>query len=214
MKPKKYSNADALVAHSPRPSASHSGHSSPARAYPNYLYLYMPYLHFDTYANMIKRRNLIKRRLEHGRAGPVPEDIANLDSLEMRVIWEYIGADPPLNCRRTLDQFGYPSLEETYARDDDQMLYKLTKKQPSKGGSKAGPKRADTDLTFGSKLSTMVSGDDDENESESENSSSEDEAHLKNGNVLMVDQLWLWAIDTSEHIRPINKVVCLSVRNR
>ena len=65
----------------------------------------------------------------HGRTRPVPRDIAELESLESRVIWEYIGHDPPLNARRTLDQYGYPSLRDTYARDDDQMLYKLTKER-------------------------------------------------------------------------------------
>lgn len=155
----------------------------------------MPYLHFDTYANMVNRRNLIRRRLDHGRAGPVPKEIADLDSMELKVIWEYIGADPPLNCRRTLDQFGYSSLQDTCARDDDQMLYKLTKKQPPKPPSKPAPKRADT---FASKLSSMVSGDDGISTESDASSDGEDEAKLKDGNVLMVDQLWLWAIDTSK----------------
>jgi hypothetical protein len=144
---------------------------------------------------MVRRRNLVKRRLDHGRAGPVPKEVAELESMELRVIWEYIGADPPLNGRRTLDQFGYPSLQDTHARDDDQMLYKLTKKQPPKSAVKQPPKRADT---FSSKLSSMVSKDDGPvNESEAP-SDEEEEARSKDGNVLMVDQLWLWAIDTSE----------------
>jgi len=45
------------------------------------------------------------------------------------VIWQFLGHDPPINCRRTLDQFGYPSLLDTRARDDDQMLYKMTKQR-------------------------------------------------------------------------------------
>ncbi|KAK8110679.1 ankyrin repeat protein [Apiospora kogelbergensis] len=116
--------------HSPRPSSpSISGRSSPAGTAPSHLYLYLPYLHFDTYKNVIKRRKTIRRRLGLGRARPVPEDIALEESLEMRVTWEFIGHDPPLNTRRTLDQYGYPSLRDTYARDDDQMLYKLTKER-------------------------------------------------------------------------------------
>lgn len=191
-------NAKHDLAHSPRPSPSPSGRSSPASHTPDFLYLYMPYLHFDTYANIIRRRDLIKRRLDHGRAGPVPAEIAHLESMELRVVWEYIGADPPLNCRRTLDQFGYPLLQDTDARDDDQMLHKLTKKQPSKSRSKRapGPERADT---FASKISSMMSKDD-ESSSESDSGSGEDDQSMfKDGNLLMVDQLWLWAIDTSKH---------------
>ena len=155
---------------------------------------------------MIRRRNLIKRRLDHGRAGPVPKDIADLESMELKVIWEYIGADPPLNCRRTLDQFGYPSLQDTYARDDDQMLYKLTKKQPPKFvNNKPAPKRADT---FASKLSSMVSRDN-ESSSEHEASTDDEDDQVKDGNVLMVDQLWLWAIDTSNHTSHARFPMCM-----
>ena len=97
---------------SPRPSPANSRPTSPGIS-PSYMYLYLPYLHFDTYLNIIKRRNIMKRRTSHGRARPVPADIAQLESLEMRVLWEFMGYDPPLNCRRTLDQFGYPSLKDT-----------------------------------------------------------------------------------------------------
>src|SRR5271169_1720522 len=86
--------------------------------------LYLPYLHFDTYKVLVKRRALLKRRIKQGRSRPVPQSVAKLESLEFRVIWQFLGHDPPINCRRTLDQFGYPSLLDTRARDDDQMLYK------------------------------------------------------------------------------------------
>lgn len=193
---------------SPQPSPSYSGGSSPRNSL-NYLYLYLPYLHFDTYANMIRRRAIIKRRMNHGRARPVPKDIADIESLELRVIWQYLGFDPPLNCRRTLDQFGYPSLQDTYSRDDDQMLYKLTKKEPAQRPAKGLPKlngRASTNLSFRPRthrLSTIMSEVMNKEDSSSESSSgSESELdvaeEVKDGNVLMVDQLWLWAIDTSK----------------
>lgn len=124
----------------------------------------------------------------------MPEDISQLESLESKVIWEYIGADPPLNSRRTLDQFGYPSLQDTYARDDDQMLYKLTKKHALRSVTKLPLQRADT---FASRLSSVV-GNEDDSSTEAETSSEEKDEHkLQDGNLLMVDQLWLWAIDTS-----------------
>jgi hypothetical protein len=88
--------------------------------------LFLPLLHWDTYKALVKRRTLIKRRINQGRSRPVPQSVAKLESLELRVIWQFLGHDPPINCRRTLDQFGYPSLVDTRARDDDQMLYKMS----------------------------------------------------------------------------------------
>jgi hypothetical protein len=81
--------------------------------------LFLPYLHFDSYKRVIRRRNVILQRLRRGRARPIPEEIAKSDSTELQVIWEFLGHDPPMNCRRTLDQYGYPSLRDTRGRDDD-----------------------------------------------------------------------------------------------
>lgn len=143
--------------------------------------------------------------MDHGRARPVPADIADLQSLELRVVWEYLGFDPPLNCRRTLDQFGYPSLRDTYARDDDQMLYKLTKQEPPLQSSGNG---GEVNTGMGSRNMSMALQDAyrgvrhrkrqaevAETDSEPE---SDVEGEVKDGNILMVDQLWLWAIDKSK----------------
>jgi hypothetical protein len=125
-----------------------------------------------------------------------------LESLELRVLWEHIGFDPPLNVRRTLDQYGYPSLQDTNARDDDQMLYKLTKQgpQPSWGRMRV------TGIPAPSPEAAEKSAEDEESSEEEDddgNSSDatttyEEESDLRDGNLLMVDQLWLWAIDTCE----------------
>lgn len=143
------------------------------------------------------------RRLAHGRARPVPEDIAALDSLELRMIWEYLGHDPPLNCRRTLDQFGYPFLKDTYARDDDQMLYKLTKEEKPHEPSvyPTGDTKMVGSLVKEYSFGTQLLHEAIEKEKEhaaAEESENEVEAELRDGNLLMVDQLWLWAIDTSK----------------
>lgn len=144
----------------------------------------------------------MNRRMDQGRAKPVPEEVAKLESLELRVIWEYLGYDPPLNCRRTLDQFGYPSLKDTYARDDDQMLYKLTKDDPPPQPP-AQASLLDTDqmsmadrLSLGAvKLHDLIKEKEKEEQSESD---ADTDGDLRDGNLLMIDQLWLWAIDTSE----------------
>ncbi|KAK0617134.1 hypothetical protein B0T14DRAFT_524503 [Immersiella caudata] len=186
---------------SPWVPSSFGGRVSPGLT-PNCLYVYFPYLHFDTYQSIVRRRNLIKRRLHHGRATPVPQDIAELESLESRVLWEYLGYDPPINCRRTLDQFGYPSLQDTHARDDDQMLYKLTKAPPLPPHFHLTEKDSGAARTAPSSLRSMHAkdseADDQDDEDTSDNETEyEEETDLRDGNLLMVDQLWLWAIDTT-----------------
>lgn len=190
-----------------RPSSSSSqGTSRSPGISPNHLYLYMPYLHFDTYKNIIRRRNVIRRRMSHGRARPVPPDIAQLESLDCRVIWEYIGHDPPLNARRTLDQYGYPALRDTYARDDDQMLYKLTKERltllPKDRQDMYNMRNAEDEqppiISPGSPLAMNADTPLKSDAASYKYESDEDlESDILDGNVLMVDQLWLWAIDES-----------------
>lgn len=159
------------------------------------LCLFLPYLHFDSYKRLIRRRDLIFERLERGRARPVPQDVAKSDSMELKVIWEFLGHDPPINCRRTLDQFGYPSLRDTRGRDDDQMLYKLTKERGCRYGESHRDMYAHSlnsrSGSYGSHGSwkDKISGLDSIQDAEETDTNG-----LLNGNVLMVDQLWLWVI--------------------
>lgn len=180
------------------------------------LYLYFPFLHFDTYSTLIKRRDIIGKRLAQGRSKPVPLAVASNASLEQRVIWEFLGHDPPINCRRTLDQYRYPSLQDTRARDDDQMLYKMTKEKPYLGhhglpdGQMNANRAAEPPQGHQENGPDEESGDDMEaedghggSEGSSEFGESDDEEikpedDILNGNVLMVDQMWLWVIDTCE----------------
>ncbi|KAG9252182.1 uncharacterized protein F5Z01DRAFT_682702 [Emericellopsis atlantica] len=159
------------------------------------LCLFLPYLHFDSYKRLIHRRSLILQRLTRGRARPVPDSVAKLDSLEEQVVWEFLGHDPPINCRRTLDQFGYPSLRDTRGRDDDQMLYKLTKERENRYGEHQRDMYAQSlnsrSASYGSHRSwreRLAGLDDLQAEQEPEDDT------IRNGNVLMVDQLWLWVM--------------------
>ncbi|KAF4975692.1 hypothetical protein FZEAL_7547 [Fusarium zealandicum] len=179
---------------SPRGRSSKQSSLSPHPDGGVYTCLFLPYLHFDTYKRLIRRRELILQRIDHGRARPVPASVAKSDSLETQVIWEFLGHDPPLNCRRTLDQYGYPSLRDTRSRDDDQMLYKLTKQRGFLSGlgpglhGQASSSSAGTGSS-GSRKSKGGSQHEDQNDEESEE-------NILNGNILMVDQLWLWVIDS------------------
>ncbi|KAF4466612.1 hypothetical protein FALBO_6539 [Fusarium albosuccineum] len=176
---------------SPRGRSSKETSLSPKPGGGIYTCLFLPYLHFDSYKRLIRRRELILERLGHGRARPVPESVAKSDSLEAQVIWEYLGHDPPINCRRTLDQYGYPSLRDTRSRDDDQMLYKLTKERTCLPGMGAGllAQLSDISAWSGSRKSKTSSQDSEQNEQDPEDI-------ILNGNILMVDQLWLWVVDS------------------
>jgi hypothetical protein len=69
--------------------------------------LYLPYLHWDTYKRMIKRREFVKKRLDQGRARPTPKiDTTDLErktyfhtKLIFRLLghgtWSYFGSFPP-----------------------------------------------------------------------------------------------------------------------
>lgn len=159
---------------------------------PGHVALYLPYLHFDTYKNVLRRKRLIAQRLSQGRAIPVPVEVAGLESLELQVIWEFFAHSLPIHYRRTLDQFGYPSLRDTTARDNDQMLYKLTKEDvtemPHQGNTNrlkasVGPRSSRIRKGF-----SAVSG----GGSQPLGKGCDRIEDARNGNLLMVDQLWLW----------------------
>ncbi|KUI72968.1 Protein SERAC1 [Cytospora mali] len=185
------------------PSKSHlpNGESGSGGSLNGCIYLYMPFLHFDTYKAIIKRRRLITKRLSHGLKKPIPVDVIRETSRELKTIWEYLDHDPPINIRRTLDQFQHPSLFNTKARDDDQVLYKMTKERFETFGI--------VDRTILPSGSNDLASDDEDaieswtndldemtlDKSQSIEYDEEEESDILNGNILMVDQLWLWAID-------------------
>jgi len=138
---------------------------------------------------MVRRRDIIKERIAQGRSRPTPAKVAKLD-LEHKVSWRYLSYDPPFNTRRTLDQFGYPNLLDTRARDDDQMLYKMTKVpkyMPEFGRAEDNDTASDTDDVESARRGGVR-----------EKSNGDSYEHLKDGKVLMVDQVWLWIVDNSK----------------
>ncbi|KAH9909678.1 hypothetical protein F4778DRAFT_775594 [Xylariomycetidae sp. FL2044] len=139
-------------------------------------------------------------------ARPVPKDIVELKSLEARVIWEYIGHGPPLNARRTLDQYGSPPLRDTSARDDDQILYKITKGRHGPFKKSRDMYRVDQDSvplsamspSPASRLASVADALVKTDKADlSDETDSDLEKDLLNGKGLMVDQLWLWDVDST-----------------
>lgn len=147
---------------------------------------------------------MITRRLEQARVRPIHESIKRAESIESKIIWKYIGAEPPFHCRRTLDQYGYPNLRSTKTRDDDQMLWKRTRPQaivePKISRVKDHKDDRDHQASAGvhsfRKLFRSFTGKQyKESILEVEPPAESSKLHNQGGNVLMVDQLWLWILD-------------------
>lgn len=160
---------------------------------------------------------------------PVPPEVADLESMELRVIWQYLARDHPVHYRRTLDQFGYPSLRDTSARDNDQMLYKLTKEEatlPFSGKDARNLKAVMTSCLTAAEnveytnkflkksrnlpLSDTSSEDsvpdiEDDLDGNALGSSEGwgEVRNVRDGKLLMVDQLWLWITDHCEFLRSV-----------
>ena len=140
--------------------------------------VYLPYLHWDTFKNMQRQAAIIKKRSEQAHARPVIPEIATSTSMAHKLIWQHLTSDRPVHCRRTLDQYGYPSLRNTAVRDADQILYKRTKRKSEIESSCETPIKK--------KLSSRTAA------GQKHRSSGIDDNAAK---VLMVDQLWLWIMD-------------------
>lgn len=140
---------------------------------------YLPYLHWDSFRNLQKRAEIIKLRREQPHARPIAKHVASGNSMEHKLIWQHLTSDQPVHCRRTLDQYGYPSLRNTSVRDADQILYKRTKPDADTQPPREVPMKhkLQSSRAAAARQSLMPNADD------------------CIAKVLMVDQLWLWIVD-------------------
>lgn len=143
-----------------------------------------PYLHWDTFKNLQKRAVIIKKRRQQPHPRPIAQDVALGSSLEHKVLWLHLTCDRPVHGRRTLDQYGYPSLRNTSVRDGDQVLYKRTKADSDKSRPKEDHKHKYRPLGRRS-VAAGANGD----------LNMDPTLTDEDARVLMVDQLWLWVID-------------------
>jgi hypothetical protein len=80
---------------------------------------------------MKARSKLVNKRYANGLDYAKGPDVFDGDSLEHKLIWQYLfdASDLPLHIRRTLDQYGYPSLDDTSRRDKDQVMHRAMRLQ-------------------------------------------------------------------------------------
>jgi hypothetical protein len=151
--------------------------------------LYFPYLHWDTFDSLLKRNDIVKRRFQQPGPYPLDKSIMEGRSKEHRLLWRYLthSANLPLHYRRSLDQYGYPTLRDISARDVDQVLYKRTRMdadaefERKKAGIRAKLKEAKRRAQ--SRVRTA------------RNKSVDDSLRDSGAKVLMVDALWMWIMD-------------------
>ncbi len=147
--------------------------------------LYLPYLHWDSFKNLQKRAAIIKRRRQQAHTCPIPADIALGSSVEHKLIWQHLASNQSIHYRRTLDQFGDPSLRDISCRAEDQILYKRTRTDAN-----ASPPKEDEVKQKRRFLGREPSATGADTNSRSKGVTVDEDAK-----VLMVDQMWLWVID-------------------
>lgn len=123
---------------------------------------------------------MIEKRRKRGHPLPIDNDVASGKSMENKLIWQYLNSERPIHCRRTLDQYGYPTLHNTAVRDEDQILFKRTKVSQEVLSAKESFKK----MWHSGRLLS----------SQQVQPISEDIC----AKVLMVDQLWLWVVDAGK----------------
>ena len=156
------------------------GRTTPTSATADAQYVvYLPYLHWDSFGLLKKRAKIVSERRNASHIRPTNKEISEGTSMESKLIWQFLTADPPLHCRRTLDQYGYPTLRNTSTRDGDQIMYKRTK--ADKAVLSEPHPRHHIHHQHGSRQASRTPL-----------SQSKDDDAAK---VLMVDQLWLWILD-------------------
>ena len=124
--------------------------------------------------------------------------------MEHKLLWQYLvsSAGLPIHHRRSLDQYRYPTLRTTAARDDDQVLHKRT--QPSIIESLSDDrivKATKSQNPFGkyantsTRLLAKTRGRSDSMKQGRRTHQVTNVRHEDRSKVLMVDQLWCWVAD-------------------
>lgn len=124
-----------------------------------------------------------------------PSDGTGIRKYDTSLIEAYLKCEGlrPLHCRRTLDQYCYYMLENTEARDRDQVVYKWARKQQER--QKDRGKALDTqDDGFVDEWAESQSAPNDMNDDPDDTRPANTIFRPKNRPVIMVDQLWLWVL--------------------
>src|SRR6266480_6620947 len=144
-----------------------------------------PYLHWDTYGSVRARNNLVRARMSMKNSAPIldiPESVMQQISLEHMMIWQYVinDANLPLHIRRTLDQFGFSTLEDTTTRDADQVIFKCTRARRQKYAQRQADEQQTSQKHFSWSRTRRE-------KSKRQDSADSDDDEVK---ALMVDELW------------------------
>ena len=162
------------------------------------LCLFIPFLNWDTYGSMKRRIELIAARLAETQPEVRNFGHPKSSSIEEKLIRHYLvePSNLPLHQRRTLDQYGYPNLRSTHARDHDQILYKRTSETiKARRGPAADPEPRKA-LGRGPHIKVKAA--------KSSASAADDKRAEDEAKVIMVDQLWLWITDAGRMLMSLH----------
>ncbi|KAK0716273.1 hypothetical protein B0H67DRAFT_260560 [Lasiosphaeris hirsuta] len=167
--------------------------------------LFMPILAYEEHRPRKKMTKAIGRT-RHLRSTFTPKRASTIystslsDEMDKRKKYDTSSVDAylkvknlqPLHCRRTLDQYCYYMLDNTEARDRDQVVYKWARKQEDRRKAPEGGRGPNTfgpeDDVFTETQEALFDDDGDDHRK------AEMEFRPKNRPVIMVDQLWLWVL--------------------
>ncbi|KAM7200610.1 hypothetical protein V8F33_003815 [Rhypophila sp. PSN 637] len=89
--------------------------------------LYMPYIHWETMETMLKMSLTIDMIRKHQTQ---ENEEPTRDQRQEVLLYHYLDRPNPLHIRRTLDQYRYYNLEDTTARDKDQLFCRVFSQDP------------------------------------------------------------------------------------
>ncbi|KAF1987167.1 hypothetical protein K402DRAFT_420401 [Aulographum hederae CBS 113979] len=170
--------------------------SSPIDAHQ--LSIYLPYLHFDTFGNLMRRNDVISNRHRQQHVHPVSNSVRK-GPLEHKLIWQNLtnSANLPFHHRRSLDQYGYPTLANTSARDMDQVLYKRTRGGRPEAWDTSQPRPQHATKSYLAELWDKERSAQGKDPKSKLTFAGQTGGYYRDerSKVLMVDQLWLWVAD-------------------
>jgi len=182
-----------LPSKSPANAAALSSYGEENMATATQLIVYMPYLHWDYYKSMLSRTRLIKDKIARVGKKSNAENAFTSPGMEQKVLHQYVkcGNDWSIHPRRSLDQYGYPTLANTNVRNADQVMYKAPKVKGIQGIEDDLRPPARMRLRDARNKPPKRRKDSKRDRSENVEAADYDEK----AKVLMVDQCWLWVLD-------------------
>ena len=177
-----------------------------ADSIPNSMYVFMPYLHFESFRDRTRMHRAVRRAQGHPAAGegvmkmaaravrdvvlqpPIVPFHKRMVADEKLIHAHTTPENPTLQIRRTLDQFFYRTIDTT-ERDKDQVVHRHQ--------IRVELDRLESTKTPASKTDLNKAEADKPEPNKPDLNNRRSEKTGQDANILMVDQLWMWIVNES-----------------